>query len=251
MPIIEQVAITAATTLANKYLTDKKFRKDVNENLPDFPKIPEIKSVPMPGVPKMPKYPAYVAQMRRLPVVREIPVIGVHDREPEQYIPAPRIETKPETKGTACLPCGKWHFQTASGALEEALRFARQHGVNHPEVMSRLDIAGREIVNAERIDFAPENIANLTDREKKVAIWAAGSLRDMRHDLDNLDKSQSLDDLEKLTVKSGAYSKEYRQRMWNSIPANLQKVIAQADRIKAGEITKEQALAELRAEQDK
>jgi hypothetical protein len=43
-------------------------------------------------------------------------------------------------KGVACIPCTKNHLSTITGALSEAVRFARSEGVQSEEVQRRLNI---------------------------------------------------------------------------------------------------------------
>jgi hypothetical protein len=119
------------------------------------------------------------------------------EKEPViEYVAVPKKDLSSDKieKGTACLACSKDHFSTASGALSEALRFARKEGVNHPEVQSRLGIATDELNIMERIDLSAEKLIRLEGHEKKIAIEALKESRDLRH---NIMAVKTPDDLER------------------------------------------------------
>lgn len=86
-----------------------------------------------------------------------------------------------KTRGTACLPCARDHFGTVSGAISEAVRFARESGVRHPEVTRRLRIALDELNILERIDLAPSEMAALVGSERETAEGALVASRGLRH----------------------------------------------------------------------
>jgi hypothetical protein len=102
-----------------------------------------------------------------------------------EYIALPKKDLTPDKieKGTACLACSKDHFSTASGALSEALRFARKEGLNHPEVQSRLGIATDELNIMERIDLSAEKLVHLNGHEKQIALDALNESRELRHEI--------------------------------------------------------------------
>ena len=84
-------------------------------------------------------------------------------------------------KGTACLPCSRDHFITASAAISEGIRFAREKGVRDPEAVRRIRIALGELDIMERIDLAPEEMTKLKGAEKELANWTLMQSRDLRH----------------------------------------------------------------------
>lgn len=122
-----------------------------------------------------------------------------------------QIEEKTEAKGTACLPCSKNHFSTVSASLNEAIRFARTGGIQHPEVIRRIGIAIDELNIMERIDLSPENIVKLSENEREIANWALIKSRELRHMLDEL---ETLDDLEKTAAKASEIRTEFLTKLW-------------------------------------
>jgi hypothetical protein len=96
------------------------------------------------------------------------------------------IGTKSHTytvNGICVSNCSKDHFSTASGALAEALRFARKEGINHSEVQDRLGIASDELNIMERIDLSPQKMVTLDGQERRLAIEALNESRDLRHQI--------------------------------------------------------------------
>jgi hypothetical protein len=122
-------------------------------------------------------------------------------------------------KGTACLPCSKWHFSGAAQNLEEALRFARKEGMNHPEVLTRVQQAGNELVGLERGDLTPEKLDLLEPGQRQVAEWGLQKVRELRHELDGLDQSQNVADLERAAVISQKVATEFHRRYWEIVRA--------------------------------
>jgi len=121
-------------------------------------------------------------------------------------------ETKtPPAEGTACLACSRDHFSTTSSALSEALRFARSDGIKHPEVTRRLGIALDELNIMERIDLAPDQLGMLNEAERKLAIWALGNSRELRH---IIGEAKTVDALEKAASKASKVREEFMKRLW-------------------------------------
>lgn len=128
--------------------------------------------------------------------------------EPE---PAPEIVAAPaaSAKGTACLVCTADHLSTLTGALNEAMRFARDGGVDQDEVQRRLLLATDELNICERIDLAPDRTAGLGPKERDVATWVLPQLRSLRHSLKEV---ASPDDLEQVAAKALATRQAYTAR---------------------------------------
>lgn len=117
--------------------------------------------------------------------------------------PAPKQDV-----ATACLPCTRAHLLTVAGALKEALRFAREGGVQHPEVQDRLDAAAEEIVVMERFDLAPEKVANAPEHEKATLRELIPKIRNVRQNLIN--NIKSVEDLEEVAVQAVELYKQAR-----------------------------------------
>jgi Mn-dependent DtxR family transcriptional regulator len=116
-----------------------------------------------------------------------------------------------ETRGTACLTCARDHLSTVSGALSEGIRFAREHGIRHPEVIRRLSIALDELNINERIDLAPSEVAALTTKEREPAEWALDNSRRLRHAITDI---QDAETMEQVAAQANQVSEEFMQRYW-------------------------------------
>lgn len=95
--------------------------------------------------------------------------------------------------GKACIPCGGSHFSTTSGMLQESLRFAREGGINHPEVIDRISAAEDELNAFERIDGAAEKVVKLPPGEKELMYDMLKASREMRHMLNDIKDVPSLE----------------------------------------------------------
>lgn len=116
------------------------------------------------------------------------------------------------SEGQACLACTDDHFSTVSGALSEALRFARKGGIRHPEVMRRVGLARDELNICERMDLSPEQIVQLKGKEKELAEWGLNESRDLRHKLMAM---QTPDDLEKVAADVAKIRTKFMRDLWS------------------------------------
>ncbi len=110
-------------------------------------------------------------------------------------------------QGKACIPCGQDHYSTATGALGEAMRFAREGGLAHPEVISRITRAEDELNAFERIDGAPEKVVQLPPQEKQLMDRMLTESRHLRHLLSDM---KDAGDLEQVAAKAQSLRKEFR-----------------------------------------
>jgi len=119
---------------------------------------------------------------------------------PEKTAPAPSLKAEEGiSEGTACLPCSQDHLSTCSGLLAEALRFARNDGIESPEVISRIGLCRDELNAMERVDLRPELTITLPQWEKQLANEALNGSRDLRH---NMADMTSVEDLEKVAANA-------------------------------------------------
>jgi len=121
------------------------------------------------------------------------------------------LETKPKEP---CLPCGNWHLTAIAGALEEAVREARNKGIEHPDTLFQLKRAERELVNAERGDFIPVKIVDLPEADKRIVEWVMPKFKELRGEFDKLAETKSIEHLEKLAAKASQYDEQYYRMMW-------------------------------------
>lgn len=113
--------------------------------------------------------------------------------------------------GKACIPCSNDHFSTVAGELAEAIRFAREGGVVHPEVMFRISDAEDQLNALERIDGAPAKVQKLPADEKALMNEMIAASREMRHLLKDI---ATVEDLEHLAAHAQDQRAKYRTKLF-------------------------------------
>lgn len=103
------------------------------------------------------------------------------------------ISEKATDVATGCVPCSIGHLGTCSGLLNEAMRFARDGGIESEEVIGRVNMCLDELNTLERVDLRPEMIVNLPEWEKTLAEKALNLSRTLRHDLEQLPSAEVLE----------------------------------------------------------
>jgi len=166
--------------------------------------------------------------------------------------PAEKPSAKPivAKAGTGCRGCTSKHFGKCAGALSEAIDFARSDGIESAEVVKRLAFCDRELDGWEGIDATPESFVNLSEERK---VWVRKWLprgRQFRHQLNSI---KSMEDLERVTARAGdlhleAFNelRELGELEDEGASPLLTEIGRQAERVKAGELTKEEAIKELK-----
>jgi len=131
---------------------------------------------------------------------------------PECPNPVITADTAGEKKGvaTSCMACSRSHLTTISGALDEALRFARKDGVDSDESMRRIDAAEREINIMERIDLSPESIQNSPREEQEFIEPFMQKIRELRQ---NIGQIKSVQELERTAAQAIEVSREFKQAL--------------------------------------
>ena len=80
--------------------------------------------------------------------------------------------------------------------------------------MRRIRIALDELNIMERIDLAPDEVANLKGAEKDLADWTLKQSRDLRHAITAIKDVQTM---EQAAVRASQITEEFMGRLW-SIP---------------------------------
>lgn len=125
-------------------------------------------------------------------------------------------ETSQRVKeGTACNLCSSEHFTQVSGDLAEALRFARDGGLTHPEVVRRVEHARQELNEMERYDLSPAEIQRLSGPERELAHWALPQSRNLRHLINETITTKKVSALEKVAAQAETTANEFAKRLWN------------------------------------
>lgn len=107
---------------------------------------------------------------------------------------APHAE-KAQAIATGCVPCSIGHLGTCSGLLNEAMRFARDGGIESDEVLTRVNMCMDELNTLERVDLRPEMTMGLLDWEKPLAKQALSLSRSLRHNLEGLTSVSALEEI--------------------------------------------------------
>lgn len=87
----------------------------------------------------------------------------------------------------------------AAASLKEALRFAREDGLQHPEVQIRMERTEEAINALERVNLTPEKVSAMAPEQAAAAKAALPEIRRARQDLIN--HVHSVDDLEAVTAR--------------------------------------------------
>jgi hypothetical protein len=149
------------------------------------------------------------------------------------------VEASVETDvSTGCLPCARAHLSTIAGTLKEALRFAREGGITHPEVQSRLQTAEEDVTIIERHDWTPEKILRSPKEEQELMRGFIQRLRELRQQIITID---SVEDLEETAARAGELATDLRLAVLRLKGIDTGRIIDLAQKVQAGEITMEEA----------
>lgn len=164
-------------------------------------------------------------------------------------IPLPDIPTPsstnnpvPSDRSSACVPCSRSHLSTISGTLAEALRFAREGGIAHPEAQRRLMTAEEEINVMERFDLSPSKVQASPEADKAIITTYLPQIRKLRQDIGAI---TSVDELEKVAAEAQTLGQQFRLAALQAKGITVDTVINLAKKVKAGEITLSQAKEKL------
>lgn len=193
--------------------------------------------MPLPFKPRLPTPPSLSRLLRQANPVRDViedarqvvkstrenisqVASSLHVEGVPEEVPPPEEEIPPEEipsaltekaieEGTACITCSDEHLSEVSGALNEAVRFARDKSVEDSEVLRRLRHAREELNAMERFDLSPQEIARLPEIEKPIARWAVKASRELRHSLNMI---TSTDDLEKVAGQASDAADQFEKK---------------------------------------
>lgn len=112
---------------------------------------------------------------------------------------------------TGCITCSRAHILGVRGSLREALRFAREDGINHDEVIKRLDNAAEELVIMERFDLTPEQIERSPQEEKEKIQIVLPKIRELRQKIIN--EINGVKDLEEAAALASDVYNDIRYRL--------------------------------------
>ncbi len=154
-------------------------------------------------------------------------------------IPVTTITPREESiQQTGCISCSRSHLSTVSGSLAESLRFAREGGIEHPEVQRRLMLAEDEINIMERVDLAPDALAKSPPMERRLAEEYLPKIRALRQ---NIGAVMSPEALGKIAAEASVLSQEFRLRALQLKGVDLTPVLHLANKVEAGEMTMDEA----------
>lgn len=198
--------------------------------------------LPRPKPPVIDQTPLYEAIPKvTIPMSEAIEIESTETiRSKTEAVPAPATE---QGVATSCISCSRSHLSTVSGALGESLRFAREGGVEHPEVQRRIMLSEDEINIMERIDLAPDALANSPEEERTLAEEYLPRIRKLRQDLGQI---SSVEKLEHVATDASLLSQEFRLRHLQLQGVDLNPVMELAKQVQRGEIGIEEAKAKLK-----
>ena len=171
------------------------------------------------------------------PIKTESPVINI---APKTIISKPQKE---EDVSTSCMSCSRSHLSTVSGALNEALRFARDEGMGSTQVQKRLMKAEDEINVMERFDLSAEAIQNSPEKEQELARAYLPRIRKLRQEIG---QTASVEALEKTSAEASVLGQEFRLSLLQAKGVDLNPILSLAKRVQAGEISLDDAKAQLK-----
>ncbi len=144
----------------------------------------------------------------------------------------------------ACISCSRSHLSTASGALSEAIRFARSGGITDPEAFRRIDMAENEINIMERIDLSPAAIQAAPVVDRQLARNYLPRIRELRQHIGQI---KDTDSLEEAAAEAEQLSLDLKRSYIEAQKPIVNKVFRLAEQVKNKEITVDQAQDELKA----
>jgi hypothetical protein len=176
------------------------------------------------------------------------PVALLEDPRQEPYVETPEVIPAKLTGtgapvATSCIACSRSHMATIAGALEEAIRFARDGGVTDPEAIRRIDTAEKEINIMERIDLSPEAIQNSPEKDQTLARHFLPKIRSLRQ---NIGQITSVEKLEKAASEASVLTHEFRLKQMEANGTNLNPILELAKKVQAGEMSMEEARAKVK-----
>jgi len=140
--------------------------------------------------------------------IKEKEVNNTSNSENENYSNyAPEMDIE---KG--CIPCSRAHILGIRGALKEALRFAREDGIKHPEVEKRIDYAAEELITMERFDLSDDKISNSPPEEQKLIRNVKPDIRELRQFLVN--QIEGVENLENATDLANSIYQEIKNKSY-------------------------------------
>lgn len=156
----------------------------------------------------------------------------------------PHEEPAATAVATACVSCSRSHLSAVSGALGEAIRFAREEkNIMHPEVQRRIMLAEDEATIMERIDLAPDALAASPPEEREVIETYLPRIRKLRQALGSITSYQLLEDT---AVEASLLAQEFRLAALQAKGVDLSPVMALAQSVQSGEIDVETAKQRLK-----
>lgn len=160
----------------------------------------------------------------------KVTIKPVQQEEPVEVVEGEVVEEVPEGQAagiaTGCIPCSLGHFNTCSGLMNEAVRFAGK-GMDSPEVVDRINMCLEETNALERVDLRPAMIKQLSEEwEQDLAKEALVFSRDIRHKLEGVRSSDDLIDAAAAlqTKKQQIARKWFGHKLQNLTPEDQEEI---------------------------
>jgi len=169
--------------------------------------------------------------------------IDVAEQKPPSSSPQLPEQATSRDVATACISCSRSHLATVTGALGEAIRFAREGGIADPEVIKRIELAENEITIMERVDLSPASIKASPPEEQKMANDFLPRIRTLRQNIGNI---MSVGNLEDTASEAEILGREFRLRHLEIKGVDVQGVMSLAKKVNNNEMTLEEAQEKIR-----
>ena len=146
---------------------------------------------------------------------------------------APQVDQLQDTLFQGPEAQARMNLAKAAGALEEAGRFARAEGVNHPEAQQRMADAEAWLAETERGEWSPERRQQMDAKTRAMVYHALPAFRKQRQFLIN--GIDSPEDLDRVAAEVGTLNAQLQGIAWAQLtPDQIQGMAAQTQQIRQG-----------------
>jgi len=145
----------------------------------------------------------------------------------------PALESAQVTLFTGEEATARLNLARAAGALEEAGRFARASGVQHPEAQKRIADAEQWLAATERAEWSPERRTQMSPPVRRVVDQALPAFREQRQFL--LNGIQTPEDLDQVAAAVGTLNAQLQAVTLQQLtPEQVQQMAATLQQVRDG-----------------
>ena len=145
-------------------------------------------------------------QLDQIGTARPTPAAAAQPGPVAAY-PSPVSPSLLTTTAPASIAAVRDELGRSSGALKEALRFAREDGMAHPEVRKRLGDVSGWLTDLERYRLAPERLGSMPPEQRQAVEALLPELRRLRQNVCDVDTNETrvheVGDLNEVAAQAG------------------------------------------------